>query len=598
MATYYVRPDGNDSNTGLGSSAAQAWQTIQKALTSSVLSDVDNYIYVAPGIYRESLTMNVSPSASNRLTVYADNLATMFNGVTAGPVIVTVHASESLTPADTVTLTINTKSSWTLDGFHFITKNAGGNLTTGAILITNGTGWTIRRCVFDNYRSASNSPVLKINMDVSTGSTIERCIILGHVQLSPASSPTPDVNFTINSSVFIGPVYIYKQAYGGSANGGIRFNNCTFTQGGYIATSIQSGQRQIEFYNSLFISLSTASATLTSESNNSSVYENFNRWVNVNRANLVSGSQSTTATSAGLDTGHQRLVGLSANDLFSPHVGSININAGTSTSTPTYDLYNNAWGGAPNIGAHSLTPSNNITFYGMNDTSLEYDRRDFSFNNQSVFVNINIGNLTHTTVGLTVKYISKTGVSTTIPLVAQTATGAYVSGGFCELSAVGMSRIYRIDLPNTVWSLVDGFFVSVNGFDGVKSAALLIEPPTLNPALMHMGPYKLISNNMGADNPLEVLKGVQAPVDVQLVDNSGGGIDITGATVTAKVYNASSQLIDTYTCTPTYALDGRCSFNLDTTVTDNSGHYTVTVTRQVGGNIVVFGPLRCLVRAN
>jgi hypothetical protein len=113
-----------------------------------------------------------------------------------------------------------------------------------------------------------------------------------------------------------------------------------------------------------------------------------------------------------------------------------------------------------------------------------------------------------------------------------------------------------------------------------------------------MGPYKLISNHMGADNPLEVLKGVQAPVDLQLVDNSGGGVDITGATVTAKIYNASSQLIDTYTCTPTYALDGRCSFNLDTTVTDNSGHYTVTVTRQVGGNIVVFGPLRCLVRAN
>ena len=31
MATYYVRNDGNDSNSGLGPAVNQAWQTIGKA---------------------------------------------------------------------------------------------------------------------------------------------------------------------------------------------------------------------------------------------------------------------------------------------------------------------------------------------------------------------------------------------------------------------------------------------------------------------------------------------------------------------------------------------------------------------------------------
>jgi len=94
------------------------------------------------------------------------------------------------------------------------------------------------------------------------------------------------------------------------------------------------------------------------------------------------------------------------------------------------------------------------------------------------------------------------------------------------------------------------------------------------------------------------VQGVQAPVSVQLVDANENGVDISGATVEAKVYNAIGSLIATYSCVPVYAADGRCTFQLTTSVTNTAGVYNVTLTRTIGGNIVVFGPMKMIVRAN
>jgi hypothetical protein len=133
-----------------------------------------------------------------------------------------------------------------------------------------------------------------------------------------------------------------------------------------------------------------------------------------------------------------------------------------------------------------------------------------------------------------------------------------------------------------------------NGTDYI-SADLLT--PVSAATSVHIGPYQLLADGLGADQPLDVNVGTATSIDVQVTDANGTGIDITGATTSAKVYSSAGTLVATYSGTATYADNGRLSFGLTTTVTNTSGTYTITVTRTTGAtDTQVFGPLKLYVR--
>jgi hypothetical protein len=151
------------------------------------------------------------------------------------------------------------------------------------------------------------------------------------------------------------------------------------------------------------------------------------------------------------------------------------------------------------------------------------------------------------------------------------------------------------DVPSNVWEELRTNHTTVGTFGQYVNAELVT--PVTSAALVRMGPFEVRADGLGASDPLDIQKGAQHGIDIQCVDNNNAGIDITSATVTAKVYNSGATLVDTYSCTATYAADGRAQFTIDTTVTNTPGTYTATITRTTGASDTqVFGPLRIYVR--
>jgi len=178
--------------------------------------------------------------------------------------------------------------------------------------------------------------------------------------------------------------------------------------------------------------------------------------------------------------------------------------------------------------------------------------------------------------------------------------------GARTLKTVADNRLVNVGTANHIESNVHAIVDSTaaaselsgallhNGTDYI-SAELLT--PVSAATSVHIGPYQLLADGLGADQPLDVNVGTATSIDVQITDANGTGIDITGATVTAKVYSSTGTLVASYAGTATYADNGRLTFGLTTTVTNTSGTYTVTVTRTTGAtDTQIFGPLRLYVR--
>ena len=640
MATYYVRPDGNNSNTGLGSSTTLAWQTIGKVFASGSVVTGGDIVYIAPGTYTESISV-LATSPTSEVQIIGNPTASQFGGVNAGVVKLSAYnaAGTAVVNNNTYLITATSKNYYAFsnivfesahtntisavefftsryikfDKCIFRTENVPGITQGSQLFLTPPTSQRLDAQITNCYFGPSNTYAILIIGQSQTSDTtkIENCYFDGgnSERLLPYS-----ITASITNCTFVNAPTAISQS-GGSANAFLTIKNCLFKR---LTTAI--------------VGTSSVSGSQT-----------YNRFVSCTNTvtNIPASGTSTSTGVFGVDSFESLLFGLNNLQPGTSYASSPNTSFGTATGAPATDLYGVTWTGtSPDAGSgtYRVITSNptNIQYNGGVERNASTITIAPGSTSQSIELYLGATGLTASTSGLSARYNRTRTASVSIPLVARTIAQAWTSGGFAEVDATNMPGVYRLDLPDAALAAgADDVTIVVRGASGTNGAVMTIKlssggltsaqtasavwdaarasyatagsfgeyvnaelvTPVTSAALVRMGPYEVKADGLGASDPLDIQKGAQHGVDIQCVDGNGNGIDITSATVTAKVYNSGGSLVDTYSCTATYAADGRATFTIDTTVTNTPGTYTATITRTTGASDTqVFGPLRIYVR--
>lgn len=637
MATYYVRNDGNNANTGLGPNTSQAWQTLAKALGASGISSGD-IVYVAPGRYYEFVTVAMT-SATTETRIIGDPTAAQFSDLTPGLVRWTGYINDTI-----------------------------GTAGTGSILCS---ATSKNYLTFQNIRFEAPSNTA-FTLTTCTNIKIDKCVLIGMPTSSnifsiSATSNTP-VNLTVTNSVFIREGFTFTHApmitivLTGTADydANILFAN-NILSGGAVGGDSRNGvvyisgytQGYCYFVNNTFDKVNNNIGTITA--------------ITTSSAYPLKNYDAFTVPSANMQSIYsEKLVGLTPYDPYGPRIGSTIISAGQPTSstiaitngtaeipqggntyavgdrvqftssvgnivaynmyivatvtsttsftctglTPTasgttnhrryrnnVDMFGVAYtpSSASTLGAIALQPQTNVGQYIPQDKQSTAVRLTPGSASNSITVFLGVTGLTSTTPNLIARYTRNNALSVAVPLVAQTVGGAWVSGGFCEIDSVNLPGFYRFDLPNeAIANYTTALGIAIKGAVGTNGAYITaeLEQPT---TLISTTGYKLISDQLGANGILDVIKGSSITVKLQMVDVNNKPIPVGSSTCTVEVYSINN-LVETYPTVIQYQSNGELTFVLDTQVTAAPGTYNIYVVRNNGGSdTVLYGPMKLVV---
>jgi hypothetical protein len=636
MATYYVRNDGNNANTGLGPTPSQAWQTLAKALGASGISSGDT-LYIAPGRYYEFVTVGMT-SATAETRIIGDPTAAQFPDLTPGLVRWTAYINDVIGTGGTgsILCTATSKNFLTFQNIRFeAPSNRGLELNTCSNIKVN-------KCVFLGSIAANNLLFFSTTSNTVANFTLTNSVfyreaaMVAHsnaILITLTGTADYDANVFVANNIILG---------GGNINSDPRNSNVQIT--GYT-------QGYSYFVNNTFgnaVSIGV-SANTTSSSFPLRQYDG-----------LIIATPNMSSLFS------EKLVGLTPYDPYGPRIGSTIISAGQPTSTTVsvtngvseipsggntyvvgdrvqftstvgnivaYNMYIVATvTGTTSFTCTGLTPTasgttshrryrNDVDMFGVpyNPTSaatigavalksqtdvgqyIPQDKQTIAVRltpgstSNAITVFLGVTGLTSTTPNLNARYTRNNAVSVAVPLVAQTVGGAWVAGGFCEIDPLNLPGFYRFDLPNqAIDNYTTSLGIAIKGAVGTNGAYITAELEQSTTLISTTG-YKLISDQQGANGGLDVIKGSSITVKLQITDVNQKPVPIGSATCTVQVYSLNN-LVATYPTTIQYQSNGEMTFVLDTSVTAVPGSYSIYVNRNNGGSdTVLYGPMKLTV---
>jgi len=475
MATYYVRNDGNDSNTGTTQSTSGSWKTLTKALGATGITGGDT-LYIAPGVYRETLTVGFTSTGSTTY-IYGDPKALQFSDVTPNSVRITASTlydslSTFFSPSSNTLISATDKSNINFELLYLEYYFTGLGISSCSNI-------KLRNSVLTSFRYAADdtNAIRIIQNTTSIPHTFENLISVGgtFIYYDPMTSGIGLSGFmSAKNCLAIGNRYFTNNvAY--ALTSPITFTNCTIINfQSHGMNTYGSGAGMIDVYNSLIWSGDYSNVC----------------WVNGNHmgyTNCRFAGGSTHYNSApnklvncsyglsGLDFAEPLLFGLSHTQFLSSKNNGYLVGAGTTAGAS--DLFAYPWQLAlPDIGAIQYRSLNSVTNYAAPDRQFESITIAPDSTSQSINIMLGATGISYNVAGLVAHYTRDNTAPVSITLAAQTSNGAWTSGGFAEVSSSNAPGLYRLDVPNAAFaSGVSKVIVSVRGggFNGAFHNVLL-----------------------------------------------------------------------------------------------------------------------------